>query len=179
MIFTSGIICVPNPILLAHAVDVDFEFPQKATFQELTKQVERPGREAVAAPQIGVKRRVFAVNSSRMGQFGGHSIIVNPTLLFPDEVLPEMNDVEYEGCLSIPGRTLPVVRCKTMLLKAFTVAGEPFEVTLQGRAARIAQHEYDHLNGILITTRALEFAHNGAPRWQRHEIQRVVAKLKL
>ena len=54
MIFTSGIICVPNPILLAHAVDVDFEYPQKATFQELTKQVERPGREAVAAPQIGL-----------------------------------------------------------------------------------------------------------------------------
>lgn len=179
MRFTGGIVVVPNIVLNVACTSVDFDYPPTSTFQELTKQVEKPHREAVAAPQIGVKRRVFAVNSSRMGQFGGHSIIVNPTLLFPDEVLPEMNDVEYEGCLSIPGRTLPVVRCKTMLLKAFTVAGELFEVTLQGRAARIAQHEYDHLNGILITTRALEFAHNGAPRWQRHEIQRVVAKLKL
>ena len=179
MIFTSGIVTMPDPVLRISCVQVDFELPPTSLFKELTRQAEDPHREAVAAPQVGRALSVFAVNSSRMGQFGGHSIIVNPTLLFPDEVLPEMNDVEYEGCLSIPGRTLPVVRCKTMLLKAFTVAGKPFEVTLQGRAARIAQHEYDHLNGILITTRALEFAHNGAPRWQRHEIQRVVAKLKL
>ena len=180
MKFTDGIVVVPESVLRGTALDVDFNNPPTSTFAELTKQAEKPGRLAVAAPQIGVAKRIFAVNSAWMGYFAGHSIVVNPALSFPEFYTPgEDTVVDYEGCLSIPGRTLPAVRMKHVLLEAFTVGGLPFRVELTKTAAKIAQHEVDHLNGVLIVDRAREFAENGAPRPQRREIERVLAKLKI
>ena len=65
----------------------------------------------------------------------------------PDE------DEESEGCLSFPGERFPLRRAESAILQAVDLDGEPFEVDADGWLARIFQHEYDHLDGVLYVDR--------------------------
>jgi peptide deformylase len=73
-------------------------------------------------------------------------VVVNPEL----EPLSEDEDEMEEGCLSIPDIRGKVWRSTAVRMRYQTVTGEPKEVELQGLAARCAQHETDHLDGILF-----------------------------
>ena len=91
--------------------------------------------------------RLFVMNTT--GQPGEDRVIINPTL-----TEPEGEDTAEEGCLSIPDVKVEVVRSKTLRLAAQDLNGTPFSVEIQtGYVARVWQHEYDHLNGILLTDR--------------------------
>lgn len=99
----------------------------------------------LAAPQIGVAERVIALNP---GKTVGHRIMVNP------ELVKHGNNQNWgdEGCLSI-GEGKPRFRLKrwdTITVRFQNLKGETLESTARGEAARIIQHEIDHLNGKLI-----------------------------
>ena len=110
----------------------------------------------LAAPQIGVPLRIFVFDwETEEGQVRG--VAINPTLEISEvsEEWPD-EDLEVEGCLSIPGERYPLKRSEKAVLRATDLDGEAFEIVAQGWLARIFQHEFDHLNGILYADRLLK-----------------------
>lgn len=86
-------------------------------------------------------------------RLGGHGIeragvVVNPVIV--DAAGAEWDD---EGCLSFPGVSLRVCRAATVAAQWVGLDGAPVEATLTGFAARVFQHEIDHMDGILFTDR--------------------------
>jgi peptide deformylase len=98
-----------------------------------------PGRAGVAAPQIGVSARVFSYQAD-----GARGYVVNPTI----EVAGEQQ-VDEEGCLSLPDLSFPTGRAMHATVRGFDQHGEPIEVAGSGFLARALQHESDHLDGRL------------------------------
>lgn len=96
----------------------------------------------LAAPQIGVSKRIIAICVR-----AGIIAVVNPVV----EDLSEETSVLEEGCLSMPGVLVPIARPISCTLKGQMPFGSDIRMQLTGIAAKAAQHEIDHLDGILIT----------------------------
>lgn len=99
----------------------------------------------LAAPQVGLSLRLAVIDDGR----GEPLVLLNPEQLEVSEELEEIS----EGCLSIPGWRAPVARATKIKLRNHTLAGTPYELTVDGHRARIVQHESDHLDGILYPQR--------------------------
>jgi peptide deformylase len=98
---------------------------------------------ALAAPQIGVQKQVV------VWDFGDDpQVVVNPEIVDSDGEW-----VYEEGCLSIPGLYVELVRPKTVLVRGVDIDGDPFEREADELEARMFQHELDHLNGVLMFDR--------------------------
>ena len=114
----------------------------------------------LAAPQVGVPLRVFVYSWIDEDGVAHEGTAINPTLLIAPLAVGELDDdEESEGCLSIPGERFPLRRSQEALLTATDLDGKPFEVRATGWLARIFQHEYDHLDGVLYADR-LEHPHS-------------------
>jgi peptide deformylase len=100
----------------------------------------------LAAPQVAKNVRVFVMNPS--GEAGDDQVYINPVLSDPDG-----EDEAEEGCLSLPDIHVKVVRNKRIRIEAQDLEGNFFEQTASGFITRVWQHEFDHLNGILLTDR--------------------------
>jgi peptide deformylase len=108
----------------------------------------------LAAPQVGVDLRVFVFDWT--DDEGVHTMgtAINPSLwVTPTPVGDPDDEAESEGCLSIPGERFPLRRSNEAILYAVDVNGEPFELRASGWLARILQHEFDHLDGVLYADR--------------------------
>jgi peptide deformylase len=97
----------------------------------------------LAAPQIGVVRRVIVYDVD------GPQTLVNPEIVASSD---ETESID-EGCLSVPGATVPVERPLEVRVRAQSLSGEVREFPAAGLEARVIQHELDHLDGILILER--------------------------
>lgn len=95
----------------------------------------------LAAPQVGVLRRVFIVadHNERILEF------VNPEILEESGI-----QTTLEGCLSVPGYFAYTDRPLRVKMKAYDRKGNPFIYNAEGHMAKALTHEYDHLNGILF-----------------------------
>jgi peptide deformylase len=100
----------------------------------------------LAAPQVARNIRLFVMNPT--GEPGDDNVIINPVLLEAEGTAEE-----EEGCLSLPDVRLQVVRSTKIVVTAQDLEGKPVEMTLADFPARVWQHEFDHLNGTLITDR--------------------------
>jgi len=98
----------------------------------------------LAAPQIGVSKRVIVVDL-------GEEII---ELINPEIISSEGEQIDAEACLSIPGFKGNVSRYEKIVVTGLNRDGEIIEIEAEGLLARIFQHEIDHLNGILFTDTA-------------------------
>ena len=101
---------------------------------------------AIAAPQIGVKKRLIYMLLDRP------YVIVNPVLSFPDDETFELLD----DCMSFPGLLVRVRRYRRCVLDYTDENGNAVRIELDGDMAELIQHEYDHLDGILATMRAVD-----------------------
>lgn len=113
---------------------------------------EAPGV-GLAAPQVGVGLQVFVWDYDD-GAHHYHGHVVNPTLRrhgWPAHRL--WGTPDEEGCLSIPGQRAPLARYPRVTLHGHTVDGDAITLTASGWLARIFQHEYDHLQGVLYRDR--------------------------
>ena len=118
---------------------------------------------AIAAPQIGVSKRVFLIEDQSDDADRLPTIVaVNPRFT---NVSKKMQDMS-EGCLSIPDTYGIVRRHKNVTLEAEDETGATFTRGAGGLLAQIMQHEYDHLDGILFTNRAEK-------TWTKADEQRV------
>ncbi|MCO6045741.1 peptide deformylase [Aeoliella sp. ICT_H6.2] len=103
----------------------------------------------LAANQVDLPYRMFVMNPTGNSQEkDAEQVLINP-------VLSKMKGQQEgnEGCLSIPGVHADVMRAKTLHVEAFDLAGNLIEADLDGFAARVVQHENDHLDGILFIDR--------------------------
>jgi peptide deformylase len=103
----------------------------------------------LAAPQIGVAKRIFIVDLSAIDITGSLTVFINPEILDTGD---EQSDYE-EGCLSFPGLYQKIARPATVKVRATDVDGNQFELEADGMLARAVLHEYDHLEGILFIDR--------------------------
>lgn len=102
----------------------------------------------LAAPQIGVNRRVIVVHAyQEQGDERGRLLeVINPEVV---EAGPEV-EVGEEGCLCLPGVRADVVRSVRAAIEGLNAEGEPVRYEVSDFEARVFQHEIDHLNGTLF-----------------------------
>jgi peptide deformylase len=144
------ILKVGDPVLRRRAEPVvDFDAELRTLVKDLNETLQASRGAGLAAPQLGVGLRVFAINPDLPGNDVRLDHLVNPVLEFPDE---EMQD-GIEGCLSIPGVYLDTKRRMNVAAKGYTSDGDPVQVVGQGLLARCMQHETDHLDGVLFIDR--------------------------
>ena len=106
----------------------------------------------LAGPQVGVLQRIFVVHI----EGDEPRVFINPSIL---ETSQEM--VKYEeGCLSVPGIWIDVMRPKSVKVQAWNEKGRPFTMEADGILARVILHEYDHLEGVLFIDRLPEQKRN-------------------
>jgi peptide deformylase len=98
----------------------------------------------LAGPQVGLSMQLFVFDDGEHGP----RFVANPELLDGDGEV-----TEEEGCLSIPGPYHPTSRFRTIRLRGLDVGGDEIDLVGEGLAARIFQHETDHLQGMLYIDR--------------------------
>lgn len=131
----------PDPRLrrIAKPVDAVGE-SEKALAEAMIETMYAARGIGLASIQVNDDRRVFVMDVS-----DGHT---EPMVFFNPEILERSGEqVCEEGCLSIPGVTADVQRADRVRVRALNLAGEPFELEMDGLAAVCIQHEIDHLDG--------------------------------
>jgi len=96
----------------------------------------------VAGPQIGFMKRIFVTHI----EGDGGRVFINPSILETSVGTAKFE----EGCLSVPGIYANVVRSESVKVQAWNEKGRPFTLEARGLLARVIQHEYDHLNGVIF-----------------------------
>ncbi|MFI5389011.1 MAG: peptide deformylase [Candidatus Eremiobacterales bacterium] len=152
MAYVRRIVSDPEPILHKVAKKVsDLELKMPLTQQLIDDMIETmheaPGI-GLAAPQVGIGKRIIVVHVG--GEDDGPHVVVNPVL---DDFEGEV--VATEGCLSIPGIVGDVTRAEKCSVTGVDRAGRKFHLETEGLLARCFQHEVDHLDGVLITDKAV------------------------
>lgn len=104
---------------------------------------EAPGRLGLAAPQVGVLKRMFVYDLG-----AGARCLINPEII---EAVDE--EPHEEGCLSLPGVYISLPRGGKVRARCMTPSGHRIEIEGEGLLAQLLQHECDHLEGLLIIDR--------------------------
>ena len=137
----------PDPVLRLEAQQVD-SFDQD--LQQLVERMVRLMQDArgvgLAANQVGILRRVFVFQPDDEEE---PRALVNPSIVERSDESEE----DEEGCLSMQGVVVGVERPARVRLEATDEEGNDVALELEGLAARVAQHELDHLDGVLILDR--------------------------
>ena len=142
------VINYPDPRLRKISARVEqFDDRLKALVVRMFELMREHKGVGLAAPQVGENIQLFIINPT--GETGDDRVYVNPQLSEPDGGEEESE----EGCLSLPDLRADIWRIKKLRIDAQDIDGKPFHDTACGFIARIWQHEFDHLNGTLITDR--------------------------
>jgi len=136
---------------------------------ELVARMEEIMHEAngigLAAPQLGILQRIFVYDSG-----DGLQAIINPVIM-----QRKGEQVGSEGCLSMPGLYGDVLRANEVVVKGLDELGQPVRIRAQGLTARVIQHEYDHLDGVLFIDHAdpdtLHYASPDSPEGEDPELR--------
>jgi len=132
---------IGDPVLTQRAADVDdVDGRMVRLVQDMfVTMYEAPGV-GLAAPQIGVQKRFFVYDhDDRPG------VVINPV------IVESRGEAEFvEGCLSIPGLSFEIVRPAEIHVRGFDLDGNELDLELDDFAARVFQHEIDHLDGVLM-----------------------------
>ncbi len=143
---------IGDPVLHAPTTPVDAVDAKLGRLVErMLDACRRAGGVGLAAPQIGVARRVFVAWLSAPDEVAGGT--GTRVLVAVDPIIAERSGpvlVGDEGCLSIPGRGFAVPRHRDVVLEYTGLDGEHHVEALHGWDARVVQHECDHLDGVLI-----------------------------
>lgn len=148
-----------EPLLLRQAAPVTaFDTPElHALISDMHDTMMAMDGAGIAAPQIGVSQRVIIFGVGKNPRYPDaeeipYTVLVNPQLNVVGE---EMED-GWEGCLSVPGMRGVVPRHTQLRYTGFDPYGNKISRVAHGFHARVVQHEYDHLDGILYPMRIMD-----------------------
>ncbi len=142
------IITIPNPILTKKTAIVKVvDSSIKKLAADMIETCRKVGGIGLAAPQVGFSIRLCIINLEHMGV--PPFVLINPKITKKSWKKIEME----EGCLSIPGVFGIVKRPLKIRLAAQNLQGEKHAFDADGMIARVIQHEIDHLDGILFTSK--------------------------
>lgn len=152
-------ICITGePVLHERAKEVTvFDESLRELVADMFETMDKAPGVGLAAPQIGVGLRVFTYDYADDHGNERRGVIINPELeLGPILDEPADEDTEIEGCLSVPGERFPLKRAEQVVLTGVDLDKLPVRIEAEGWFARIFQHEFDHLNGLLYVDRLAE-----------------------
>lgn len=144
------IVTYPHPSLRAENAEIKNEELKDGSIAQLAKEMFMYMYEAegvgLAAPQVGVNKRLMVYNQSGdKRKWLDEIVMVNPRIV----EYSEAKDTDMEGCLSFPDMGGDVERSKWIKVEAQNLKGKKIKRKFTGWEARIFQHEYDHLDGIV------------------------------
>lgn len=145
------IVHYPDPVLLAIGKPVaDEEFgPQlEATVRDMFETMERANGVGLAAPQVGISKRLFVMDTPNDDGTSERHVLINPEI-----ITVEGEQTGDEGCLSFPGLYQVVKREMRVIARARDINGDEFELDVANLAARCILHETDHCDGIVFLDR--------------------------
>ena len=146
----------PDPVLRMEAREVEaFDGDLRRLAERMTQLMRDASGVGLAATQVGVIRRVFVFQPDAESE---PVAVVNPVLAESSEELA----VDDEGCLSLIGVQMPVERPVSVTLEGRDLDGGELSFDLADHAARVVQHEVDHLDGVLILDRTTDEARKAA-----------------
>ncbi|MDP9038680.1 MAG: peptide deformylase [Acidobacteriota bacterium] len=143
------IVKYPDPVLARPCAPVTvFDAELRTLVHEMFESMYAAQGIGLAAPQIGISRRITVIDVSFRKDPKDKLVLINP------EVLDARGkQVEEEGCLSLPDIREKVQRAEWVTVRAQNERGEWFEVDGDELLARALLHEIDHLNGVLFIDR--------------------------
>jgi peptide deformylase len=178
------IVSVGEPVLRTRSNPLSIDQLLSPTVQNLIEYMRETVRDApgvgLAAPQVGEALQMAVIedrieyhktlSEAELQERDRHEIpfhvIINPII----ELLGEPTENFYEGCLSLPGYTAPVLRAKQVRVTCLNHRGESQVIKASGWYARILQHEIDHLHGTLyidrMDTRSFSTLDNYGRHWK-------------
>ncbi len=139
-----------NPILRMKALDIPKIDDSLYLLIEGMERIMGNSGIGIAAPQVGILKRVFLFT-----KFDDKGNEIDFVACIGPEIL-DVSDEEVvmeEGCLSLPGIYGDVKRPKKIKVRYLNIDGDKIEETLSGLSARVFQHEYDHIEGVLFIDR--------------------------
>ena len=153
------IVAYGENILKTKAVNITSGYPGlKKLINDMWETMYNANGVGIAAPQIGKSIRLFVIDASPFSEDKEISddeistlknfkkVFINPEII--DETGDEWNFME--GCLSIPNIREDIKRKEKITIKYYNESFEEIELDLEGLAARVVQHEYDHIEGVLF-----------------------------
>jgi peptide deformylase len=134
-----------NPVLEKPAEKITiFDEELKKLVEDMFESMYAARGVGLAAPQIGISRRIAVVDVTFKEDPSAKLVLINPEIIHK-----EGRHAQSEGCLSIPDFRENVSRAQVVTIRAQDVTGKVFEKTGEDLLARAFQHETDHLNGKL------------------------------
>jgi len=145
------IIIYGSPILRKQSYSVSKSDNFQQLGQDLFDTVKKSGGIGLAAPQAGILKRAFVIDTSPFSEDDQTVQSYERFFINPEIVCKSTTNCSFEeGCLSIPGIYEKVLRPEKIAVRYFDVNFELVEEEMDGIKARIFQHEFDHLEGILF-----------------------------
>ena len=155
-----------DPVLHAPAVAIDEITDEIRTLvADMFETMDAAPGVGLAGPQVGAALRVYTYSYTDDDGAPWRGVIINPELwMRPLEPGDPDPDEESEGCLSFPGERFPLRRSESVLVTGVDLEGAPVRIEVDGWRARIMQHEFDHLDGILYADRLDAFGTKGVQK---------------
>jgi len=136
----------PDPVLNQVAQPVtDIDETIKALAQDMVETMYAAPGVGLAAPQVGVSKRLIVIDCAPKDEPSQLIIAVNPEIVSRDG-----EQFEEEGCLSVPGYYCRIHRAERISVRFLDLQGQTVEMDVEGFLAVAFQHEIDHLDGILF-----------------------------
>lgn len=152
----SNIVQLGNPTLRQSAERIEtVQDPDLQAFiDELLQTMTQAGGVGIAAPQVGILKQLVIIASRPTPRYP-HAPEMLPTPMLNPKLVKHSDETEkgWEGCLSVPGIRGLVPRYKSVTIDYLDRDGQPQRQILQDFVARIFQHEYDHLQGVVFVDR--------------------------
>jgi peptide deformylase len=142
------VVLYPDPVLRKVSDPVPhFDEDLRGVVTAMFARMRKSKGVGLAAPQVGLRQRILVLNPSEDPK--DDLVLVNPTIL----ARAGERVVFDEGCLSFPGIYAEITRPDRCTVRAHDLSGELTEREYAGFTSRIIQHEYDHLEGVLLVDR--------------------------
>jgi peptide deformylase len=151
------IVAYGDPVLHKVAEEIDQNYPGlDALIENMYETMYNAQGVGLAAPQIGRGIRIFVIDASPFAEEGSdeYELLTALKKTFINPIIIEESGEEWgmeEGCLSIPEIRETVFRKEKVVIEYYNENWELVEETYTGLAARVIQHEYDHIEGVLFT----------------------------
>lgn len=144
-----------NPVLRKTAEEITLDYPDLSSLiDEMFDSMKKAEGVGLAAPQIGLSIRLFIIDTAPFQELYPNEEAIQEVFINPkiEEYLGE--DFSFnEGCLSLPDIHEEVIRKSEVIISYTDRSGNPLKKHFKGMAARVIQHEYDHLEGLVFTDR--------------------------
>lgn len=144
-----------NPVLRKTAEEITLDYPDLSSLiDEMFDSMKKAEGVGLAAPQIGLSIRLFIIDTAPFQELYPNEEAIQEVFINPkiEEYLGE--DFSFnEGCLSLPDIHEEVIRKSEVIISYTDRSGNLLKKHFKGMAARVIQHEYDHLEGLVFTDR--------------------------